>query len=244
MTLSRGLVGSYPAGMSSAPSLRWSSLGVVIGLSLGCAPGASSKDTAPSSEDSSPAPDTDTEDTQDTDDTTDSGGIGPVDEDADGYTSDVDCDDRDPLTHPGATETWNAIDDDCDGRADANGTYTGRAHLATTAIFEGVSYAFALDCPAELVRDGPSIVLTVPCTPDPSDDMAQRLLGETLTWHIETDSASQGSWSGRGTLQSSDGWDIWIDAALTFEDFSVVAATSSRSTVSLSLTATAELGVE
>lgn len=242
--LSLGRGGSYPDAMSSASTHRWFPLVVLLGLGLGCSPGTSSKDTAQvapdtlQDSDTSPGPDTDPPDTDDTADP------GPVDEDGDGYTSDIDCDDRDPLTNPGAAETWNAIDDDCDGRADANGHYSGTAQFSTTAIYEGVSYSFPLDCPAELDRDGPAILLTVSCTPDPTDEMAQRLLGETLTWTIETDAASQGSWTGQGTLSSSDGWDIWVDASLTFSEFTTVSASAARSTVSLSMTASAALAVD
>jgi hypothetical protein len=42
----------------------------------------------------------------------------PVDEDGDTYLSDVDCDDDDPDVHPGADETCNDIDDDCNGLTD------------------------------------------------------------------------------------------------------------------------------
>ena len=46
--------------------------------------------------------------------------LGPVDMDADTYSDTTDCDDDDPLTHPGATEVCNATDDDCDGLIDEN----------------------------------------------------------------------------------------------------------------------------
>ncbi len=41
-----------------------------------------------------------------------------VDEDADGVLYPTDCDDRDAATFPGADETCNGVDDDCDGEAD------------------------------------------------------------------------------------------------------------------------------
>src|SRR5207249_1620848 len=44
------------------------------------------------------------------------------DEDADGYDGSAcggsDCDDSNALVHPGATETCNGVDDDCDGSVD------------------------------------------------------------------------------------------------------------------------------
>lgn len=57
-------------------------------------------------------PDTGAEDTKDLD--------SPelVDNDRDGFTATVDCDDNDPLIHPGATEACDGIDNNCDDITD------------------------------------------------------------------------------------------------------------------------------
>jgi hypothetical protein len=44
--------------------------------------------------------------------------ISPVDGDGDGWPVSSDCDDADPEINPGATETCNGVDDDCDGLVD------------------------------------------------------------------------------------------------------------------------------
>ena len=47
---------------------------------------------------------------------------GLSDADADGFTSDVDCDDDDPAVNPDASETCDGVDDDCDDAIDEGTT--------------------------------------------------------------------------------------------------------------------------
>lgn len=61
------------------------------------------------------------DETGDTDDTQDSGDTeetGDIDADADGYLASADCDDANALVHPGATETCDGLDENCDGSVD------------------------------------------------------------------------------------------------------------------------------
>jgi putative metal-binding protein/parallel beta helix pectate lyase-like protein/thrombospondin type 3 repeat protein len=53
---------------------------------------------------------------------TDGDGLGDVcqDNDHDGYTYDVDCNDANPAVHPGGVEVCDGVDDDCNGLVDEN----------------------------------------------------------------------------------------------------------------------------
>ncbi|MEC7949106.1 MAG: putative metal-binding motif-containing protein [Myxococcota bacterium] len=166
---------------------------------------------------------------------------GPVDADGDGHPAESDCDDGDADVHPGAPETWNGIDDDCDGRRDADGTYRGEAHARATAVYEGDTYRFDLVCTSVLERDGADFILLVTCPTDAEDDMAQRLLGASLILQIEEDQDDREApfedWTGRGVMRSSDGWDTWLDASLAWVAMDGVDFSASRSAASLAITA-------
>ena len=85
-----------------------------------------------------------------------------VDADRDGSPADEDCDDDDSRTYPGAPETCDGVDNDCDGEtdegatdartvyADADGDGYGDAGVAETACGEGDGWVTdATDCDDE-----------------------------------------------------------------------------------------------
>ncbi len=85
------------------------------------------------------------------------GSVSFADVDGDGYTSDVDCNDADAAINPGASESCNGIDDNCDGNidegvqttyyADMDGDTYGDAGNSTMACSMPEGYvADATDC--------------------------------------------------------------------------------------------------
>ena len=135
----------------------------------------------------------------------------PIDQDSDGVPEGEDCDDRDPSVYPGAPETWNNIDDDCDGVIDAEGSYTGSHALSASATYEGVVFSFQTDCAATLARTAGVLAFTITCHPDMTRTHADILLGEEVTVTVkESDQAVDGDrWEGRTVVASSNGWDTW-----------------------------------
>lgn len=169
----------------------------------------------------------------------DEGPTGPVDADGDGYDDDVDCDDGDPAVNPDQTEVWNGVDDDCDGRRDADGTFRGAASGRATAVYEGQDFSFDLTCTGAVERDGADFTLVVTCPTDPEDDMALLLLGSTLVLQVEEDQdereAAFEAWTGRGVMRSSDGWDTWMDASLEWVGYDDIAFSADRTAASLAV---------
>ena len=167
------------------------------------------------------------------------------DRDQDGYPEDEDCNDYDDSVYPGASEEWNAVDDDCNGRIDADGNYLGDVDLVGQVIIEGVAYGFDLVCPASLVRDSAAFELMVECRPQ--DSATVGYLGEEMDLAASDSGISGAAWSGRSELSSSQGWSTQIvDISLLWSEFSQVAveANMSSSTASLSLDFSGQLLVK
>jgi hypothetical protein len=163
------------------------------------------------------------------------------DVDADGSTSDADCDDYNPAVYPGASERWNSTDDDCDGIVDADGEYAGTATVDATAIYEGNPYSWRLSCPTTLHRADQSFRFAVTCTSDPEDARMVLLLGDTMEIHEVDNIVVESAFSGAVRVSSSAGWDADGSGTLTWAGFSVTTLTFTLNTRSLDVSGRAPL---
>jgi len=95
---------------------------------------------------------------RDKDDTTETGtpatdsGVA-VDADDDGWPSDEDCDDTDPLVNPGAEEVCNETDDDCDEAVDEGLTRTWYADSDDDGYGDPGETDEACEAPSGYVED-------------------------------------------------------------------------------------------
>lgn len=138
---------------------------------------------------------------------TGSSDTGLTDFDGDGYTSDVDCDDLNPEVNPGRSEVpWNDLDDDCDGRRDADGSYLGEGTVRFEAIYEGKKWTWNLNCPVALTRTRSQVSFEMACTSPADDEMAQRLMGASFVVSEKTNVAEAQTLRGEVEVSSSDGW--------------------------------------
>ncbi len=183
-----------------------------------------------------PASDDTSSDTDQVQDTGDDGGTDwddSVDIDDDGFILADDCDDYDPQRYPGAPERWNNEDDDCDGRVDADGRFTGIHEVTAVAVFEGTPYTFDMLCPATVTRATQSFTMSVVCEPDPDEPLATQLLGSQITVEPDGNFAQLEHWDGNVTITSSDGWDTTGTGSLQWTSVDAVTLQTQDSNFSL-----------
>jgi hypothetical protein len=139
----------------------------------------------------------------------DSGETGPVDADGDGYDDTLDCDDADPAVNPGAEETCNGVDDDCDGAvdaddpgvidavvfyADADGDGFGAADAPTLACEAGDGLvADATDCDDADAAVHPGADEVCNGADDDCDDAVDEDATDAPTFYIDYDGDGFGS---------------------------------------------------
>ena len=171
----------------------------------------------------------------------------PVDEDldSDGSPASEDCDDLDPQRYPGAEELWDGIDNDCDGRVDADGAFTGSVRLSASVVYKATPYAWSFDCPVAGARAEGALSFTATCTPTDPDEQEQinLLLGETLTVtpYVGDEDVEGQQWAGWTTYTSSQGWDSEGEGVVTWTDFDTASITVSLESVWLDISGSGTL---
>ncbi len=168
------------------------------------------------------------------------------DADGDGVYTPDDCDDDDATVYPGATESWNDVDDDCDGQIDGDGSYAGTLSVSITAVKEGVSYSWTnMSCPAELSREAALVDFTVTCTPTSSGSrvaVQDELVGQTivLSPYPGDEDVTGESWSGWLSM-ASEAFDTEGEAQAGWSSFEALTLSVSDSAFSLSMSGSGNL---
>ena len=159
------------------------------------------------------------------------------DADQDGYDDTVDCDDFNPDVWPGATEVFDSIDNDCDGRVDADGNYSGTVTVTLSAIVEGTAFNYPIQCPTTLERYGEARVeFSITCTDPGGDSTRTGLMGEQITLTpIDRAAVAFADWEGAISLASVDGWDTEGTGSAQWSDLSTVVLSVSVDAFSLDL---------
>lgn len=129
-----------------------------------------------------------------------------VDIDQDGFPEGVDCDDWDPFIHPQAIELFDHIDNNCDGIIDFDGVFSGVLNMSAVAIFEGEPYSFLQSCSGVLSRERGVATMLIECAIDQSQEKADILLGEALSFVAQTNILHTATWEPELILTSSSGW--------------------------------------
>ncbi len=190
-------------------------------------------------DDSGDADSGDGADTADTGDTASSRDL-----DGDGYVAGADCMDLNADVHPGATELWNGLDDDCDGVFDADGDWGGDLRGEATAVYEGRPYSFDFPCSGSGTRAAGRFDWSVVCTPSAADDDAQLMLGEAVTVTPDDPAVDGDAWSGVVLVASTNGWDTDGSGSIAWSTFEAATFRASLDAFSLELAVTGTIARE
>ncbi len=140
-----------------------------------------------------------------------------------GYTTDAtDCDDTDVNVHPGATETCDYVDEDCDGTADDNATdkatfYAdtdgdrfGDLAVTTTSCFAAAGYVSnSTDCDDGDSGIHPGATETCDLVDEDCDGVVDDSAVDAVTWYEDTDGDTYGD-TGSPSVACTDPGATWV----------------------------------
>jgi hypothetical protein len=152
-------------------------------------------------------------------------GSNAVDADGDGYSSDEDCDDSDPTVHPGAEETCNDQDDDCDGETDEGLMGSYYADVDGDGFGDADSWIEACEPSSGYVEDSTdcddSAATTYPEAPERCDGLDNDCDGEIdedlyEIWYADADGDGYGN--AESSIDSCDPGEGWVIDASDCDD--------------------------